>query len=104
MTFHRLLLQIPPSPLRPHFVKAHVKVRQYADGGHAIFHGPRCIVRHDTIGKLSGELANQADQAEPSASRLARRVVQRRFARGGDEREVSAGKWSWRFTRKSSLA
>jgi hypothetical protein len=41
----RLKLQIPPSPLRPHFVKARVKVHVYPDGSHALFHGPRCISR-----------------------------------------------------------
>ena len=29
VTFTRLRLQIPPSPLRAHFVHAQVKVRQY---------------------------------------------------------------------------
>ena len=48
--FQRLRLQIPPSPLRPHFVKVRVKVRQYHDGTHAIFHGPRGIGRYDAIG------------------------------------------------------
>ena len=43
VTFNRLKLQIPESPLRPHFVKAKVKVRQYRDGTHAVFHGPRCF-------------------------------------------------------------
>ena len=33
-------LQIPESPMRPHFVKARVKVHVYADGSHAVFHGP----------------------------------------------------------------
>jgi hypothetical protein len=37
VAFNRLRLQIPPSPLRPHFVKAQVKVCLYHDGGHAIF-------------------------------------------------------------------
>jgi hypothetical protein len=55
VTFHRLRLQIPPSPLRPHFVKARVRVRQYHDGTHAIFHGPRCLGRYDTAGRLSAE-------------------------------------------------
>jgi transposase len=48
--FQRLRLQIPPSPLRPHFVKVRVKVRRYHDGTHAIFHGPRCIGRYDADG------------------------------------------------------
>ena len=52
VTFHRLRLQIPPSPLRSHFVKARVKVRRYLDGSHAIFHGPRCLGRYDAAGLL----------------------------------------------------
>lgn len=47
VTFGRLCLQIPPSPLRRHYVKARVQVvRRYADGRLALFHGPRCIARH----------------------------------------------------------
>ena len=53
VSYNRLKLQIPESPLRPHFVKASVKVRQYPDGTHAVFHGPRCIGRYDSEG---GEL------------------------------------------------
>ncbi len=49
---HRLRLQIPPSPLRAHFVKATVKVRQYANGTYVIFHGRRCIGRYDNKGAL----------------------------------------------------
>jgi len=48
--FNKLSLQIPESPLRAHFVKANVKVRQYPDGSHAIFHGPRCLGRYDENG------------------------------------------------------
>lgn len=50
VSFNRLKLQIPESRLRPHFVKANVKVRHYSDGTHAIFHGPRCIGRYDSKG------------------------------------------------------
>jgi transposase len=50
VTFNKLKLQIPESPLRPHFVKAKVKVRQYLDGTHAVFHGPRCLGRYDNKG------------------------------------------------------
>ena len=50
VSFNRLKLQIPQSPLRAHFVKARVKVRQYPDGTHAIFHGPRCLGRYDNKG------------------------------------------------------
>jgi transposase len=48
--FKRMKLQIPASPLRAHFVKARVKVRQYHDGTLAIFHGPRCLGRYDRKG------------------------------------------------------
>jgi hypothetical protein len=37
--YRGLSLQIPPSPLRPHFVKARVRVHDYPDGTRAIFHG-----------------------------------------------------------------
>ena len=50
VSFNRLKLQIPESPLRAHFVKANVKVRQYPDGTLAIFHGPRCLGRYDESG------------------------------------------------------
>ena len=52
VSYRTLKLQIPPSPLRPHFVKARVKVHVYADGSHALFHGPRCIGRYDEKGRL----------------------------------------------------
>jgi transposase len=41
--FGKLRLQIEPSPLRAHFVKATVQVRRYADNTLAIFYGPRRI-------------------------------------------------------------
>jgi transposase len=53
VTFNKLKLQIPESPLRPHFVKATVKVRQYQDGSHAVFHGQRCLGRYDKKGAFS---------------------------------------------------
>jgi transposase len=55
VSFNRLKLQIPASPLRAHFVKARVKVRQYHDGTHAIFHGPRCLGRYDRKGAIEVE-------------------------------------------------
>jgi transposase len=52
VSFNRMKLQIPESPLRAHFVKATVKVRQYHDGTHAIFHGRRCLGRYDQKGAI----------------------------------------------------
>jgi transposase len=43
-------LQIPPSPIRPHFVKARVRVHDYPDGTLAVFHGPRCLARYRADG------------------------------------------------------
>jgi hypothetical protein len=50
VSFENRKLQIPESPLRPHFVKATVKVHQYPNGGLAIFHGRRCLGRYDSKG------------------------------------------------------
>ena len=52
VSYRTLKLQIPESPLRPHFVKARVKVHLYPDGSHAVFHGPRCIGRYDENGAI----------------------------------------------------
>lgn len=50
--FGRLRLQLPPSPIRHHFVKANVKVRRYPDGTIAVFHGPRRIASYDPDGTI----------------------------------------------------
>jgi transposase len=47
-----LRLQLPPSPLRAHYVKARVKLRHYPDGTLAVFYGPRCLARYDAAGRL----------------------------------------------------
>ena len=43
-------LQLPASPLRAHYVKDRVVVREYPDGTLAVFHGPRLVARYDTMG------------------------------------------------------
>lgn len=58
--FERLVLQIPPSPWRPHFVKATVRVHRYPDDTLAIFHGPRCLARYDAQGGLREGAVRQA--------------------------------------------
>jgi transposase len=52
VSFGRLKLQLPESPLRPHYVKARVRVHHYPDGALAVFHGPRPIARYDDQGEL----------------------------------------------------
>ena len=49
-----LRLQIPPSPLRPHFVKATVRVHEYPDGTLAVFLGPNRLADYDATGSLVG--------------------------------------------------
>jgi transposase len=55
MRYHGLSLQIPPSPLRAHFVKAKVRVHEYPDGGLAIFHGPRRLASYTADGTPIGQ-------------------------------------------------
>ena len=45
-----LVLQVAANRHRHHFVKAKVRVHDYPDGELAIFHGPRCIGRHQSDG------------------------------------------------------
>jgi transposase len=51
VSWGRLRLQLPPSPLRAHYVKARVRVHQYPQGALAVFHGPRCIARFSAEGQ-----------------------------------------------------
>lgn len=50
--WRRFCLQIPPNPLRPHFVKASVRVHEYPDGGIAVFLGPHRLADYDPKGRL----------------------------------------------------
>jgi hypothetical protein len=50
--WQRLSLQLPPSRLRPHFVKATVRVHQYPDGDLAVFWGPHRLADYDAQGTL----------------------------------------------------
>jgi transposase len=59
--YRSLALQIPPSPLRAHFVKVRVRVHDYPDGTLAIFHGPRCLARYRADG-------SPLDHAHPLAA------------------------------------
>jgi transposase len=54
VSWRKLKLQLPDSPLRHHWVKARVRVHQYPDGQLALFHGPACIARYDALGRPHG--------------------------------------------------
>jgi LmbE family N-acetylglucosaminyl deacetylase len=58
--YHNLILQLPPSPLRAHFVKAKVRVHEYPDGTLAIFHGPRRLARYAGDGQCLDHATRQA--------------------------------------------
>jgi hypothetical protein len=58
--YRNLALQLPPTPLRPHFVKAKVRVHDYPDGTLAVFHGPRCLARYTEDGKPIDHAQQQA--------------------------------------------
>ena len=50
--YQGLSLQIPQNPHRFHEVKVTVRVPAYPDGTLAVFHGPRCLARYNTDGRL----------------------------------------------------
>jgi transposase len=52
VAYDGLRLQLPPSPVRAHYVKARVKVRRYPDRTLALFHGPRLLARYDAAGQI----------------------------------------------------
>jgi hypothetical protein len=59
--YRGLALQIPPSPVRAHFVRVRVRAHDYPDGALAIFHGPRCLARYQADG-------SPLDPAQPLAA------------------------------------
>ena len=50
--WQRLSLQLPPSRLRPHFVKATVRVHEYPCGELAVYWGPHRLADYDAAGGL----------------------------------------------------
>lgn len=52
VVWRRLRLQIPPSPIRSHYVRAMVRVHEYPDGRLAIYHGPHRLADYTAAGNL----------------------------------------------------
>jgi len=50
--WERRSLQLPPSRLRPHFVKATVRVHAYPDGQVAVYWGPHRLADYDADGSI----------------------------------------------------
>ena len=61
VAWNGLRLQLPESPLRPHFVKARVRVHDYPDGSKSVFLGPHRLGRYTA----------QGVEIAPTASRVA---------------------------------
>jgi len=55
-----LSLQIPPSPIRPHYVRATVRVHDYPDGTLTVFHGLCRLARYDADGSLLEQTGQRA--------------------------------------------
>jgi ribosomal protein L34E len=52
VSWRRLSLQLPASRLRPHFVKATVRVHEYPDGAMAVFWGPHRLADYTADGSI----------------------------------------------------
>ena len=52
VSFRNRKLQIPERPLRPHFVKATVRVHEYPDGQLAVYWGPHRLADYGADGVL----------------------------------------------------
>lgn len=61
--YRKFSLQLPQSPLRPHFVKVRVRVHHYPDDTLAIFHGPRRLASYRADGQLLPAGTNDHAQA-----------------------------------------
>jgi transposase len=61
-------LQLPQSRLRPHFVKARVRVHAYPDGGLSVFLGPHWLASYTTEGEIviAPTAPSMAPCSEPS--------------------------------------
>ena len=54
VNWRRSSLQLPPSGLRPHFVKATVRVHEYPDDTVSVFLGPHRLASYDASGAMAG--------------------------------------------------
>jgi transposase len=79
-------LQIPESPVRAHYVKATVKVREYPDGRRAIFHGPRRIAHFDAPQTQTGASATPPREGPASCSPVSRRAATQAARAAGTSR------------------
>jgi transposase len=67
--WERRSLQLPPSRLRPHFVKATVRVHEYPDGQLAVYWGPHRLADYAADGTLIQQEATVAPRIVTSHAR-----------------------------------
>ena len=79
--WQRLSLQLPPSRLRPHFVKANVRVHEYPDGELAVYWGPHRLADYDATGVM---VPPAPPVALPELSRVGQLTARSRVGRGGN--------------------
>jgi transposase len=65
-----LSLQLPPSRLRAHFVKAAVRVHEYPDGELAVFWGPHRLADYDAAGGMVRPAPQAAAPGAPHAEQM----------------------------------
>ncbi len=58
--WRRRALQLPPSRLRPHFVRATVRVHEFPDGSLAVFLGPHRLADYAAEGRIVAPTAQAA--------------------------------------------
>ena len=74
VSWNGMALQIPESRLRPHFVKASVRVHEYPDGTLSVFLGPHLLARYTAEGSetvsapAALSLASCSEPSRPSPS------------------------------------
>ena len=80
VTWRNHALQLPPSPLRPHFVKAKVRLHEDPDGRVSIFLGPHHLADYDAAGAIA------EPQQQPPATLPRRPPPARGMPRAGETR------------------
>jgi hypothetical protein len=75
--FHNLILQLPPSRYRSHFVRCPVTVHQFADGNLGVSYQGRLLARYDAAAQPLHPSSNKerAANAQRSASQAVQRVA-----------------------------
>ena len=72
--WQRLSLQLPPSRLRPHFVKAAVRVHEYPGGELAVFWGPHRLADYDASGVMVHPAPRVTTPETPPVEQMAART------------------------------